>query len=109
MKFLIDLNLSLAWALTATDSEVMTFARASGYIVLTHDLDFGMLLHATQAQGPSVVQLRIEDVRPIESGALLLQGLKEAESALAETSWGPTRGGMGMPPYACTRYISYTI
>jgi len=43
-----------------------------------------MLLHATGAEGPSVVQLRMEEVRPSESGALLLQALIEAESALQQ-------------------------
>ena len=102
MRFLIDLNLSPEWArvlqearheaehwrdlgaLTANDVELMAYARLHNYIVLTHDLDFGMLLHATGAEGPSVVQLRMEEVRPAESATLLLQALSEAESALRQ-------------------------
>ncbi len=33
-------------------------------VVLTHDLDFGAMLAATGARGPSVVAVRIQDVRP---------------------------------------------
>ncbi len=64
MKFLIDMNLSPLWVsflashgfaavhwstvghASAPDSEIMEFAVANGYIVFTHDLDFGMLLAA---------------------------------------------------------------
>ena len=61
-KILIDMNLSPDWAdalrfygwdathwsiigqANAPDREIMSWARTNGYIVLTHDLDFGTLL-----------------------------------------------------------------
>lgn len=42
----------------------MEWAHSNGYVVFTHDLDFGMLLAITRAQGPSVLQIRTQDVMP---------------------------------------------
>jgi predicted nuclease of predicted toxin-antitoxin system len=76
MKLLVDMNLSPRWvsflaasqiesvhwsfvgAATTPDSEIMAYARAHGYVVLTHDLDFSAILAATQGTKPSVVQIR---------------------------------------------------
>jgi len=33
----------------------MSYAQDHGYVVFTHDLDFGTLLALTRARGPSVV------------------------------------------------------
>ncbi|WP_335174495.1 DUF5615 family PIN-like protein [Nostoc sp.] len=38
------------------DSIIMEWARTNGYIVFTHDLDFGSLLAATGVDTPSVIQ-----------------------------------------------------
>lgn len=72
MKFLLDMNLTpdwvsiirsggyeaVHWSLVgnprANDKELMAWARTHGYIVFTHDLDFGTLLATTEAEGPSV-------------------------------------------------------
>ena len=82
MKLLIEMNLSPRWVktladagveaehwssfgeATATDSAIMGFARAHGYVLLTHNLDFGSILAAIQGEKPSVVQIRSEDVSP---------------------------------------------
>jgi predicted nuclease of predicted toxin-antitoxin system len=42
----------------------MAFAQSNDYGVLTHDLDFGAILAASQGTKPSVVQLRARDVSP---------------------------------------------
>ena len=75
MKLLVDMNLSPRWviflgraeieathwsdvgAANAKDSTIMAYARLNGLIVLTHDLDFGAILAATQGAAPSVVQI----------------------------------------------------
>jgi predicted nuclease of predicted toxin-antitoxin system len=82
MKILIDMNLSPDWVgvLTregwqtlhwskvgdprARDSVIMKWARDNGYVVFTHDLDLGALLAATRAIGPSVIQVRAQDIMP---------------------------------------------
>ena len=46
----------------ATDRVVMTWAREHVHVVFTHDLDFGTLLALTRASGPSVIQVRSQDV-----------------------------------------------
>ncbi len=100
MKFLIDMNLSPRWCCIlqaegwdsihwsqvgmacAPDDEVMQYARGGQRIVLTHDLDFGAMLAATKAIGPSVVQVRTQDVRPETLAPLLIPTLRQFEHAL---------------------------
>ncbi len=83
MKFVIDMNLSPLWvevlqaegweavhwstigAAHAPDHEIMTWAKINDAIVFTHDLDFGAILATTQANAPSVIQVRTQDVSPI--------------------------------------------
>jgi predicted nuclease of predicted toxin-antitoxin system len=36
----------------------MAYTAARGYIVLTHDLDFGAILAVTRGEKPSVAQIR---------------------------------------------------
>jgi hypothetical protein len=40
----------------------MQYGREHGYVVFTHDLDFGALLALTRARGPSVLQVRTQSV-----------------------------------------------
>jgi len=60
----------------------MDWAATHGYIVFTHDLDFGAFLAATGATGPSVIQLRDQDVFPDQLGATLVKVLHEQQDAL---------------------------
>ena len=46
----------------ATDREIMQWALDNEYVVFTHDLDFTTLLAVTDANGPSILQLRSQDV-----------------------------------------------
>jgi predicted nuclease of predicted toxin-antitoxin system len=46
----------------APDREILEFAAANGYVVFTHDLDFGMLLAVHKRSRPSVIQVRSQDV-----------------------------------------------
>jgi predicted nuclease of predicted toxin-antitoxin system len=71
-------------AKAAPDSEIMAYARANGFVVLTHDLDFGAILAATRGEKPSVVQIRAEDVSPDVIGRQVIAALRQMESELEE-------------------------
>lgn len=100
MKFLIDMNLSPRWCEylhaqgwnsvhwshvgigSAPDNEIMQRARHDQRVVLTHDLDYGAMLAATHATGPSVVQVRTQDVRPQVLAPMLVPVLARYEQEL---------------------------
>jgi predicted nuclease of predicted toxin-antitoxin system len=100
MKLLVDMNLSPDWVavlaqsgwetvhwssignLRAPDSEIMAWARKHGHVVFTHDLDFGTLLALTQAEGPSVNQVRTQDVTPAAIGQLVINALRRFQADL---------------------------
>jgi predicted nuclease of predicted toxin-antitoxin system len=100
MKILIDMNLSPDWVdvligngfealhwstigdQRADDSVLMDWARANGYVVFTHDLDFGTLLALTQAESPSVIQVRTQDVTPAHLSGMIIAALRNYESLL---------------------------
>ena len=60
----------------------MDWARANDYVVFTHDLDFGTVLALTQAESPSVIQVRTQDVTPTHLESLLIEVLVKYESEL---------------------------
>lgn len=62
----------------------MEFARASGWVVFTHDLDFGTLLAHTKAGRPSVFQVRTRDVSPDHLRSVVVRALQQFESRLQE-------------------------
>ena len=66
----------------APDNEIMSWARHNHAVVLTQDLDFTKLLFQTKAELPSVIQLRLDDVRPSGIGQDVLQLLKQADEEL---------------------------
>lgn len=100
MKILVDMNLAPQWSAlfkshgwhsehwsdvgnpTANDAMLFAWARKKGYIIFTHDLDFGILLALSHATGPSVIQLRIQDVLPGSSGERVVQIIKEYQEYL---------------------------
>ena len=63
----------------ATDEVVMSWARTSGHVVFTHDLDFGALLAIAGSTGPSVIQVRAQDVLPDAIGLRVLEVLQKLE------------------------------
>lgn len=54
----------------------------NGYIVFTNDLDFGAILAATQAEAPSVLQIRGQDILPTSIGDLVISVLQQFEAVL---------------------------
>jgi predicted nuclease of predicted toxin-antitoxin system len=100
MKIIVDMNLSPLWipflwqhgfeavhwsdlgSATAPDTEIMDYAAARGFVVFTHDLDFGALLAMRQSHGPSVIQIRTQDVLPTAVGLLVIKALGAARPHL---------------------------
>jgi predicted nuclease of predicted toxin-antitoxin system len=100
MKILIDMNLSPAWVqflvakgieaihwsaigeASAPDSRIFDYAAANEFVVFTHDLDFGTLLAARKTRGPSVIQVRTQDVLPSAIGDIVLRAIDAARDHL---------------------------
>jgi predicted nuclease of predicted toxin-antitoxin system len=100
MKILLDMNLSPDWVevlkrggldtvhwsevgdIHATDGEIMNWAQTNDYVVFTHDLDFGIILAVTQAKGPSVIQVRTQDVFPQTLGERMIEILRHHKDVL---------------------------
>jgi predicted nuclease of predicted toxin-antitoxin system len=101
VKLLIDMNLAPRWvaplaiaghdalhwssvgSVNASDLHIMEFARKNDRVVLTHDLDFGNILAITGGAGPSVIQVRADDVRVEAILPQVLQALASCAEALA--------------------------
>ena len=49
-------------AATAPDVEIVTWANEHEFVLITNDLDFSAILAAGAANGPSVVQIRTQDL-----------------------------------------------
>jgi predicted nuclease of predicted toxin-antitoxin system len=100
MRILIDMNLTPLWCDVlraaghdpvhwssvgdprADDAMLMQWARDNGCVVFTHDLDFAAILWATQASGPSVIQVRGQDTFPDALGAAVTGALSRFEVEL---------------------------
>lgn len=102
MKLLVDMNLSPRWvtflsdagfeaahwsslgAGNSPDTEIMAFAKANDYVILTHDLDFSAILAATRGGKPSVLQIRSGDLSPDAIGGLVLLALNQMSGKLEQ-------------------------
>jgi predicted nuclease of predicted toxin-antitoxin system len=102
MKLLVDMNLSPDWVkiltengleslhwlivgkASASDHEIAAWAETNGYVLFTHDLDFGAILAATKAKGPSVVQIRAQDVNPHHIGNSVTRVLRQFRQSLED-------------------------
>lgn len=102
MKLLVDMNLSPQWVSffeeagwesvhwshigqpNAPDQEIFEYAKSNGYIIFTHDLDFGAILAATNAEYPSVIQVRVQDVTPEYLFDFVVTALHQFEKNLDE-------------------------
>jgi predicted nuclease of predicted toxin-antitoxin system len=100
VRIVVDMNLSPRWvgvlegdghaavhwsavgAPDAPDRAIMAWARDEGFVVFTHDLDFTALLAASGDAGPSVVQVRAQDVLQEALGLPVLRALRQFEREL---------------------------
>jgi predicted nuclease of predicted toxin-antitoxin system len=101
IKILIDMNLSPEWKSVfvsagwtathwseegdprASDRVIMDWAVSNDYVVFTHDLDFGAILALTRKAGPSVLQVRGENVMPSHIGELVIAAIQQHELDLS--------------------------
>jgi len=102
MKIVLDMNIPQSWVnflnskghtakhwrqigdIRAEDTEIMEWARVNEYTVFTHDLDFGSLLYSTNANKPSVIQLRMADIVPEVAGNSVLEALDKVSNEIQE-------------------------
>ena len=100
MRVLVDMNLSPEWVTLlntsgldavhwsevgdpkAADTVLFEWATKNHQIIFTHDLDFGTMLALTKTEGPSVLQIRTQDLTPKAAGPLVIEMLRKFESAL---------------------------
>jgi len=100
MKILLDMNLVPLWLEVlaaagheakhwsqqgrpdAPDVEILDFARAEGWVVVTQDLDFGSLLALRGHDLPSVIQIRAHATLPSDIGKQLLDAIAATVSYL---------------------------
>jgi predicted nuclease of predicted toxin-antitoxin system len=102
LRLLLDMNLAPRWVELhrhagheavhwasvgdpgAADAELMRHVREHGFVVLTHDLDFGDILASTGGTAPSVVHIRGDDLAPERIGAQVLRALEQCSAALGQ-------------------------
>lgn len=95
MKFLVDMNLSPRLALIlsktgweavhwsdvgdpgATDRSIIHWALDNDFSIITNDLDFGAILAAGKAHCPSVIQIRTQDVSPVNIAPIIISVLEK--------------------------------
>jgi predicted nuclease of predicted toxin-antitoxin system len=100
MKLLIDMNLSPDWVPVLSgvgieaihwstvgdprtpDRTIFAWAKENRFIVFTNDLDFGAILAATQAEAPSVIQIRGQDILPENMSTPVIEALRQFEPLL---------------------------
>jgi predicted nuclease of predicted toxin-antitoxin system len=100
VQLVVDMNLSPEWVAElaqhgwsalhwstvgdprAEDTAIMAWALANGHLVFTHDLDFGTTLALTHATGPSVLQVRGQNVLHEHMGPVVVAALRQHEAAL---------------------------
>ena len=102
MRLLVDVCLSTEWIpflakrgveavhwssvgpRSADDEVLFAHAAEHGYVIFTHDLDFGTLLALTAASGPSVIQARVDDTSVDAIGEAVVDLVRQCEGPLKE-------------------------
>jgi len=100
MRILLDMNLSPTWvevfenygmvavhwstigAFDASDQEIFDYALVNNLVIFTNDLDFGAILASRNAQYPSVIQVRTQDVTPRNLAPTVISALRQLEEYL---------------------------
>lgn len=67
---------------SAPDSEILEYASEHGFVILTHDLDYGALVANRESRQPSMLQVRSQDVLPSAIGQTVVRALRAAAAHL---------------------------
>ncbi|TAE89012.1 MAG: hypothetical protein EAZ81_13215 [Verrucomicrobia bacterium] len=123
MTFLIDMNLPIAWRDMLSfddcqaihwsevgrgndsDETILSYAQANDFIIVTQDLDFGEILQHTGARGPSVIQVRLENIDPVRCKDAVLAILRAIKKELIEgalVTLSPLKHRMRILPFPQT-------
>jgi predicted nuclease of predicted toxin-antitoxin system len=100
MKLLLDMNMPVGLCLPliqsghravhwrecgsprAEDSEILAWAKANDFVLVTQDLDFSAILAVGGLNGPSVIQVRVGNAGVAAVFPLLLDALSRFEQQL---------------------------
>ena len=100
MKILLDVCLSTEWVAfleskgvesihwssvgpcNVKDSVIFRHAQDYGFVLFTHDLDFGTILAHSRARLPSVIQARVQDVSPEAIGESICRLIAQFQEEL---------------------------
>jgi predicted nuclease of predicted toxin-antitoxin system len=69
---------------TSSDEEIVDFARQSGEVIITHDLDFGTIMVFSGENKPSVIIFRIHLISPLVFFNLIKLNLSRIEESLRQ-------------------------
>jgi len=67
---------------TASDEQILDFARAHDRVICTLDADFHALLAVSGASGPTVIRIRREGMRGSEVASLLVRVWNEVSASI---------------------------
>lgn len=63
-------------------SKCFLSSRAHGRVLVTHDLDLGAILADTEVIGPSVIQIRVQDLLAPEAAETIVNAVEVASPAI---------------------------
>ena len=66
----------------APDEDLLSWADKRGFVLITQDLDFGLLLVREGAHRPSVIQIRAQGTLPSDIGLAVLNAIAAAQQHL---------------------------
>jgi predicted nuclease of predicted toxin-antitoxin system len=94
-------------AATAPDVEILVWANEHAFVLITNDLDFSAILAAGAVSGPSVIQLRTQDLLSDAAVSIVANALEAhrediVRGALLSIDEGGTRPDVALAPLVGT-------
>jgi predicted nuclease of predicted toxin-antitoxin system len=69
---------------TASDSSILELAAKENKTIITQDLDFSAILAERSTNKPSIITLRLNDVKPLRVAKILQKVLPQIENEVTE-------------------------